>query len=331
MSVRISIVIPTANRREPVLRAVETSLQQDFPASDYEIIVVIDGADEGTALALRNLDAGHRLGVVELETNRGPSAARNAGWRAASGALIIFLDDDMLCTPGLVRAHVSAHLEVAGKRDIAGFGAIYNAPERHRTLAAETFRLGLGAVYLRHRDQPSAAWPENVWSFANTSVSRSVLERVGGFDERFRKREDSELGARLLNIGVRQQFVPDAVAYQGSEKNVQQLIHDAEVSAECDLLFLQIHPGRIPHEFVTHLRNERPWKRRARRVLSRNLAFTDLLLSPLCSMGELQAIPGPLRRVALRALLFRCGLHWYRKMTEIFDIENGAAGMGPRA
>ena len=313
MSVRVSIVIPTANRRERVMRAVETSLQQDFPASDFEIIVVIDGADEGTALALRDLDAGHRLRVVQLETNRGPSAARNAGWRAASGALIVFLDDDMLCTPGLVRAHLSAHLEVAGEREIAGFGAIYNAPERHRTLAAETFRLGLGAVYLHHRDQPSAAWPENVWSFANTSVSRSVLERVGGFDERFRKREDGELGVRLLNFGVRQQFVPDAVAYQDSEKNVQQLIHDAEVSAECDLLFLQIHCGRIPHDFVTHLRNERPWKRRARGVLSRNLALADLLLGPLCSMGELKAIPAPLRNLALRAVLFRCGLHWYHR------------------
>ena len=212
MSVSVSIVIPTANRRDSVLQTVGTALKQNFPASNFEIIVVLDGPDQATFKALRNLDASPRLRLVELLTNRGPSAARNAGWREAKSELVLFLDDDMICSPRLVSEHVRAHAELKGKRESVGLGAIYVAPNQPPSLAAESFIRGLGSVYLRHRDHPAEPWPENVWSFANTSVSRKVLESVGGFDERLRKREDGELGVRLLHAGVHQEFLPGAVA-----------------------------------------------------------------------------------------------------------------------
>jgi len=278
-------------------------------------VVVIDGADDGTAAALRSLDAGSRLRVVDLEKNQGPAAARNAGWRAATGPLVIFLDDDMICTPELVGAHVAFHAEVADRCKVVGMGGVYALPEQRPGLAAETFLEGLGAVYEQHRSHPNEPWPTDVWSFANTSLARVILERAGGFDERFRKREDAELGVRLLKMGVQQRFVTGAVAYQSSEKDVQQLIHDAEVSGDCDFLFMQMHPGCIPHDFITHLREEGLWKRRARQLLSTNLWFADLLLAPLCAMGEWRRMPGTLRRIGVRSLLFLCGLHWYHRFT----------------
>jgi glycosyltransferase involved in cell wall biosynthesis len=319
----VSIVIPTVNRRDSVLRTVRSALQQSFAASGYEIVVVIDGPDDGTAAAMRSLDAGSRLRVVELEKNRGPAAARNAGWRAATGPLVIFLDDDMICTPELVGAHVAFHAEVADRCKVVGMGGVYALPEQRPGLAAETFLEGLGAVYEQHRSHPNEPWPTDVWSFANTSLARVILERAGGFDERFRKREDAELGVRLLKLGVQQRFVSGAVAFQSSEKSVQELIHDAEVSGDCDLLFMQMHPGSIPHDFITHLRKEGLWKRRARQLLSTNLAFADFMLAPMCSLGEWRVIPRPLRNLAVRALLFRCGLHWYRKVSQTSHTEAG--------
>jgi glycosyltransferase involved in cell wall biosynthesis len=311
------------NRRDSVLRTVRSALQQSFAASGYEIVVVIDGPDDGTAAAMRSLDAGSRLRVVELEKNRGPAAARNAGWQAATGALVIFLDDDMICTPELVGAHVAFHAGVADDHKLVGMGGVYASPEQQPGMAAETFLKGLGAVYVQHRSHPDEPWPIDVWSFANTSVARAMLERTGGFDERFRKREDAELGVRLLKLGVQQRFVSGAVAFQSSEKSVQELIHDAEVSGDCDLLFMQMHPGSIPHDFITHLRKEGLWKRRARQLLSTNLAFADFMLAPMCSLGEWRVIPRPLRNLAVRALLFRCGLHWYRKVSQTSHTEAG--------
>src|SRR6266542_3589679 len=150
----VSVVVSTYNRRDVVLRTARTLLQQDYPSSQYEIIVVVDGSADGTAEALRALSP--RLCVLEQE-NRGPAAARNAGARAASGELLTFLDDDMTCEPELVREHVAAHFSLehaegeetagpgamAGAGAIAGLGAIYVAPGNPRNLAAEHFNRGL--------------------------------------------------------------------------------------------------------------------------------------------------------------------------------------------
>jgi hypothetical protein len=133
-------------------------------------------------------------------------------------------------------------------------------------------------------------------------------------------REDCELGTRLLKAGMRQQFVADAVAYQRCDKTSEELVRDAERFAEYDLLFLKKHPGWMPHDFITRIRQEAPWKRSARHWLSRNLEFSDAILAPLCAMGNFRQMPRTFRRLALRALLLRCGLHWYRRMRDISGV-----------
>ncbi len=88
---RISVIIPTYNRRDYVLEAVRSVVEQTYPA--HEIIVVDDGSTDGTAEALRA--AFPDVKVLE-QPNRGPSLARNAGLAAASGDWVAFLDDDDL-------------------------------------------------------------------------------------------------------------------------------------------------------------------------------------------------------------------------------------------
>ena len=322
----VSIVVSTYNRRDVALRTAHTLLQQKFPSSEYEIIVVVDGSADGTAEALRAL--GPRLCVLEQE-NRGPAGARNTGARAATGELLIFLDDDMTCVPELVREHVAAHFSVehadgeeiagaagamAGAGAIAGLGAIYVAPDNPRNLAAEHFNRGLGAWYLRQGEHPGEAWPENVWSFGNTSIRRALLERAGGFDERFRMREDGELGVRLRAMGVRQKFVGGAVAYQWCDKSAGALARDAEKFAAADLLFMRTHPDAIPHDYWRLARRDAFWKRRLRLLLLARPEMADVALAPLCALGERFS---PLRQAAVRALLLRCGLHWFHRVIEL--------------
>jgi glycosyltransferase involved in cell wall biosynthesis len=143
-----SVVVSTFNRRDVVLRTVGTLLQQDIPTSEYEIIVVVDGSRDGTAEALRGLPLSGRVRVVEQE-NRGLAGARNTGMRAATGELLVFLDDDMTCVPALLREHVAAH---AGQKDVAGLGAIYVAPDNPRNiLTADWAQPTSGSAIIRAR------------------------------------------------------------------------------------------------------------------------------------------------------------------------------------
>jgi glycosyltransferase involved in cell wall biosynthesis len=87
----VSVVIPTRNRPELVQRAVKSALKQTL--SQIEVIVVIDGADGVTSVALAELDDA-RLKVIELPTNQGSCFARTTGVNAASAEWIAFFDDD---------------------------------------------------------------------------------------------------------------------------------------------------------------------------------------------------------------------------------------------
>lgn len=85
-----SIVIPTYQRRDAVVAAVLSALEQSIAV--IEVIVVIDGSTDGTEIALRAIKD-PRLTII-VQQNRGASAARNAGIDHARGRYIAFLDCD---------------------------------------------------------------------------------------------------------------------------------------------------------------------------------------------------------------------------------------------
>lgn len=87
----VSVVIPTRNRKELLRRALNSVFAQTY--SRLQIIVVDDASTDGTeamVTALRD----DRIYYLRHPTSRGGAAARNTGIRAATGAVIGFLDDD---------------------------------------------------------------------------------------------------------------------------------------------------------------------------------------------------------------------------------------------
>jgi hypothetical protein len=139
---------------------------------------------------------------------------------------------------------------------------------------------------------------------------------VGGFDERFRMREDRELGVRLLSAGMRCQFIGGAVAFQKCGKSVRELVRDSVAFAESDFLLMRTHPN-TEHEFLRRIREERQWKKFVRRMLVARPEIADLLFAPLCAIGERCYSVALLREVAVRALQIRCGVHWYHRLLAI--------------
>ena len=90
MNVHISIIIPTYNRAQYVVRAVRSALEQTY--QNVEVIVVDDGSIDDTQLSLATL-SDPRLRIIKQD-NGGVSAARNTGIAAALGEWVAFLDDD---------------------------------------------------------------------------------------------------------------------------------------------------------------------------------------------------------------------------------------------
>src|SRR2546430_900621 len=104
----LSVVIPTYNRKENLLRTLDALARQTLPADRFEVVVVSDGSTDGSAEAVHARAHGYRLRYLE-QANGGPSVARNHGARAACGDLIVYLDDDIEPAPGCLEVHAGAH------------------------------------------------------------------------------------------------------------------------------------------------------------------------------------------------------------------------------
>lgn len=108
---KVSIVIPTYNRGsrlEPTLRALLSCKSDGL--EEIQITVV----DDGSPVAARPVvEAVTATGIFDLQClrqeNAGPAAARNTGFRASRGDIVIFIDDDILVPPELILQHVEAH------------------------------------------------------------------------------------------------------------------------------------------------------------------------------------------------------------------------------
>lgn len=96
----VSVVIPTYNRKESLLRTLASLSRQTYPAEQFEVILVDDGGSDGTE-GVTELRYPFRLRYVR-QANQGAAAARNRGALEASGDVLIFLDDDISVDPQFV-------------------------------------------------------------------------------------------------------------------------------------------------------------------------------------------------------------------------------------
>ncbi len=309
----ISVIVPTYNRRETVGRSLETLFAQDLAPSRFEIIVVDDGSMDGTAESLRALNPACHLRVIEQE-NRGPAAARNKGYRAAEADLVLFLDDDMLCDPGLVAAHIAAHTGL--ERGIA-FGALFLSPDSVPSLAAECFDREIGKFHLEQKLSTATAWQITDCVFSNSSLPRALLEEVGGFDESFRMREDLEMGYRLFRAGVRPVYASSAMAYQHYQKTNADLIRDAEVFAAGDVLFARKYPEALVQGHLNWLALKSRRNLRKLGLVARVPALADCILAPLCGLGQTFIRVSAFRRLGVRALQMRRRIHWFHRVLQL--------------
>ena len=235
----ISVVIPTYQRRIALERALSALSAQTLPPTEYEVIVAIDGSDDGTREMLAGVAAPYRLHVL-WQPNRGRAAACNAGVRAATGDLVVLLDDDMQASPAFLAAHQRAHGSAVAR---AVIGAAPVVPVDAAHPLAEFIRAGF-ARRLATLARPDATIRFNDVYTGNFSIRRATLLHVGAFDEDFREygHEDYELAVRLLRAGVELVYSADAVALHHYDKDLAAVARDSVGRGRNDVLFGRKHP-----------------------------------------------------------------------------------------
>lgn len=203
----VSVVVATHDRPRRLKRLLAGLAAQELPVERFEVIVVDDGSGPETGRVLEDAarDGSLTLKTAGNETTLGPAAARNVGWRLARAPLVAFTDDDCVPTP----RWLSAALEQAASHpDAIIQGATDPDPDErgNRSPVSHTVR--------QTRLGPS-------YETCNMFYPRTMLERLGGFDESFGPTsagEDTDLAWRALDAGGTALFAPAALVFHAVER-----------------------------------------------------------------------------------------------------------------
>ena len=185
-----SVVVPTVGRPQLLrcLRALATSTTTG-PAPQ-RVIVVDDRTAAAPPLSTASVpELSDLTELVELRSGgRGPAAARNTGWVVARTPWVVFLDDDVEVTHSW-RDDLAADLAGASP-DVGGVQGRIDVPLPRDRRPTDNERGTAGLAGSR-------------WITADMAYRRAALERVRGFDERFRRayREDADIALRVEAAG----------------------------------------------------------------------------------------------------------------------------------
>lgn len=212
----LSVIVPTYNRRAPLVRAVQALADQEIDVP-YEIVVVSDGSTDGTEDALAALELAVPL-VVDRQENAGPATARNRGVELARGDTLVFVDDDIVADRGLLAAHHAA--QAARDDGVVVTGPMLTPPDHDMSPWVRWEQDRLERQYI---DLAAGAYEPTGRLFytGNASVPRRFVLDAGGFDPTFRRAEDLELGIRMRDRGASFRFVPEARGYHYAERSFE--------------------------------------------------------------------------------------------------------------
>lgn len=203
----VSVIIPTRDYARFLPAAIGSLSAQTF--QDWECIVVDDGSTDETEEVLHRLTNQEPRLIYVRQRASGVSAARNEGLRKARGEFIQFLDADDLLAPNKIETHVNALRSDAE-------AAIVYGQSRYFDDGAPTI------LRMRPRDDPTATGnvvdrpgtvtlsqlvETNPMTIEAALARKSVLDRVGGFDESLERMEDWDLWLRCAMTGARVNFV----------------------------------------------------------------------------------------------------------------------------
>lgn len=260
----VTVIIPTYNGAHKVINALRALEQQTY--KKFETIVVVDGSTDNTIDILNKKKFDLEPIRVIVQGNKGRASVRNKGAREASGEILIFFDDDMRPVQNCVFEHVAHHQSYKGT--ILAGSQIEEVAKMQTDI--QRYKAFLGEKWLRKLPNKTSAltFDKLFLTAANFSISKSLYQKLGGFDERLNDAEDILFSLKAYQRGVPIFFNKTALAW-----------HDDFVSCKSYIKRLKEYKtardsaAKLSDDYKKYLSELFPveprtsWKRRGKRLL----------------------------------------------------------------
>jgi len=293
----LTVVIPTFNRSQELVRALDSLVAQTD--LDFDVIVCDDGSTEDIAYAIQGFQAQLRLRLVRIDNSGGPARPRNVATEAATTRWISYLDSDDWWYPSRMARLKS---ELIDARDV-----VYHPLRVERADGDLTVKPAHNAEIggpLR-TDDPIRHMIKfgNPLATSGTTVKRDLIDSIGGFNEDTLTPlvEDFDAWLRLASIGAKFYFFPEVLGAYWVGSNQLSTFNSRQFELQRNLFRRQL--DLLPTQYRDNARSN----------------FGYLLGSYALDLGmpdadsyfqDLRLAQEPLRWLKARAKLWRA--HWTR-------------------
>jgi len=192
---KVSVIIPSYNRFNYLLNAVQSVIEQDY--KNTELIIINDGSDEESYY---NYQFPNNVKIIHLEENQknihgfGPGSIRNFGTNVAEGDYLAFLDDDDIWLPKKLSTQMNKMLKgnflMSCTEGLIGEG-IFNKADKYKLYNAEHYLKKIKRIYRKSKYFKFGSYPEvftydfirihNCIITSSVIVEKKLFQNLGQF------------------------------------------------------------------------------------------------------------------------------------------------------
>lgn len=231
----VSVIIPTHNRADLLRRAIKSVLAQTF--KDFEIIVVDDASKDNTEEVVKGFQDA-RIRYIRHAVNKGGSAARNTGIKAAIGEFIGLLDDDDEWLPEKLAKQLTKFQTSLNPSIGIVYSGFYYVLSRNGEILKEIIPLLRGKVNVNLLEAC-------ILGSATPLVKKVCFLQAGLFDEKLPSCQDWDMWLRISKK-YEFDFISEALA--------KAYVHGVQISSDLKkkIVAREIILGKYQDEFVSH-------------------------------------------------------------------------------
>ena len=258
----VSVLMCVRNVEKYVGNCVRSILDQTF--TDFEIVIIDDLSNDKTKEIIESFND-NRIRYCRNDKWLGIAKSRNHGLKYAKGDYVFFTDGDCIVSKDWIEQGFKSLKE----RGCAGVeGKSYYVSEEYKpTFSDHTYESGRGKFMTD-----------------NIAYKRSIVESVGGFDERYSYHDDRDLGLRILSKG-KIEFNPKMIVYVQKETvSPKGLIKHSPILKDRVYLFKRFHDKEIVSWRIVE-----PWS--LAKILCPPLIFTSLLTNNFKTLDDYKLLP----------------------------------------
>jgi len=248
---KLSVIIACYNEQATLADQLDSLVVQEW-SEPWEIVFVDNrSTDNSLAIAKRYLERLPNMKIVDASEQQGKSFALNKGIRAATGALIAFLDADDQVAPGwlpIVGQALEEHELIATRTDVETLNNPNNRRYRGKVQSEGVLQIHY-PPYLPHA------------SGGTIGITRALNDKIGGFDETLRCLEDTDYLWKAQLAGATLHYIPDAVVRVRFRSDLRGIYRQRRAYAEYNVFLskrYRSHGDPMPHPWRSYFNG---WKR----------------------------------------------------------------------